>query len=624
MPEPNHNIEELLRSNPDPFKAIDTLNKQAWELRYTNVGQSMEYSRKALELAENEQYPNGLAYARLYLAIGHFLRSENKQALELLLQARKYFNTQQDEKGYPVTLTFLGNIYESFGDYETGLNYCQQALQAARDMEYQEGEGDVLSVIGLIYSRLNDYDNALRSYQDSLSIREKMGDLKAAASSYNRIARIYTLKKEYHKALKHYEESLRIRKETGQLTALPWTYLGMASAYEEMGDMKNALEYYGKNLETGCGDVDKRCRLQCLLGSGRILYNEGDIEEASRHLDESLKMSQDLNAKPLEYETHRAFAALYESTGELRKSLEHYMEFHRIREEVYSAETQNRMKEQQIAYAVEKSEKEKEIYHLRHVELKAAYDAITDSINYASRIQAAMLPSREFLDSYLPEHFILFLPRDVVSGDFYWATVLDYKIVFAAADCTGHGVPGAFMSMLGIAFLDEIVNKRGVISASNILFDLRKEVIKALKQTGKEQEQKDGMDIALCVYDMKKKKLDFAGAYNPLFLVRKGELIEYKADRIPISYMEDMEQPYTSNKVQVEEGDTIYIFSDGYPDQFGGTDGKKFKSKALKDLLLSIQNESLYIQKQLLEKHFSEWKGDLEQIDDVILIGVRF
>jgi len=210
MPETNHNIEELLNSITDPFKAIDTLNKQAWELRYTNVTESMEFSRKAMELAETEQYPNGLAYAQLYLAIGHFLRSENRQALELLLQARKYFNIQQDEKGYPVTMTFLGNIYESFGDYETGLNYCQEALRAARDIEYHEGEGDTLSVIGLIYSRLDDFDNALSAYQESLNIREKMGDLNAAASSYNRMARIYTLKREYHKALKHYEESMRI------------------------------------------------------------------------------------------------------------------------------------------------------------------------------------------------------------------------------------------------------------------------------------------------------------------------------------------------------------------------------------------------------------------------------
>jgi serine phosphatase RsbU (regulator of sigma subunit) len=370
--------------------------------------------------------------------------------------------------------------------------------------------------------------------------------------------------------------------------------------------------------------VDKRCRLQCLLGSGRVLFNEGNVGEATRHLDESLKMARELNARPLEYETHRAFAALYESTGELRKSLEHYMEFHRIREEVHSAEAQNRMKEQQIAFAVEKSEKEKEIYHLRHVELKAAYDEITDSINYASRIQGALLPSREFLEHYLPEHFIMFLPRDIVSGDFYWATVLDSKIVFAAADCTGHGVPGAFMSMLGIAFLDEIVNKRGVISANGILFDLRKEVIKALKQTGKEEEQKDGMDIALCVYDLKNKRLEYSGAYNPLYLVRKGELTEYKADRLPISFVEDMDQAYTSHAIDIMDGDTMYIFSDGYPDQFGGPDGKKFKYKPLKALLLSIQDESLYIQKQRLEKHFSEWKGDLAQIDDVLLIGVRF
>ncbi len=615
---------------PENNQHIDELNKKAWELRYTDLGESRKNSEQALNLAEKSNYTLGANYAKLNLAVNHFLKSENKEALELLTEVQKFFSNQEKEKGLPVALTFIGNIYESFGNYESGLDFCQKALRLTREQNYKEGEGDALSVIGLIYSRLADYDNALQAYQESLKIREELDDKAAVASSLNRIARIFALKKEYHRALEYYEESLIVRHQAKQFSALPWTYLGMASTYEEMGELENAQEYYQKNLGEGTGDIDKRCRLQCTLGLGRVLFRMGDMEEAHIRLTNSLKQAEELDAKPLQYETHSALANYYESIGDYEKSLNHYKKYHDLREEVYNAEAQNRLKNQQIAFAVEKSEKEKEIYQLRNVELKAAYDeiqlkniAITDSINYASRIQSALLPQQKTLQKALPQHFILFLPRDIVSGDFYWASEMDNKVILAAADCTGHGVPGAFMSMLGITFLDEIVNKRNVISANEILNDLREEVIKALKQTGKEEEQKDGMDIALCVYDRDTAQLEFSGAYNSLYLIRNNELEEYKADRMPISYYGDIYQSFNNQLIQIKPGDTIYIFSDGYADQFGGPKGKKFKYRALQELLLSIHTESMEQQKQILEQQFMDWKGEIEQIDDVIVIGLK-
>jgi serine phosphatase RsbU (regulator of sigma subunit) len=631
MPEPGQYIKDLLRTSPDLVTAIDMLNTQAWELRYTDVGASMDYSRKAMELAGKKKYPSGLAYARLYLAIGHFLRSENRQALELLLQVRKYFDAHQDEKGYPLTLTFTGNIYESFGDFETALILCQDALRKARESGYKEEEGEVQSVIGLIYSRLSDYNNALDAYHKSRDLRNELGDQKAVASSLNRIARIHTLMKHYDKALENYQKSLTLREQTGQLSALPWTYLGMASTFEEMGDHVHALAYYNKNLEDGCGDVDKRCRLQSVLGMGRVLSRMNKSDQAKQYLQDAIDMAEELDARPLQYEAHYALAQHFEATGMPAEALDHYKKYQKIREDVYNEESRNRMKNQQIAFAIEKSEKEKEIYHLRNVELKAAYDEIhqknqeiTDSINYASRIQAALLPRQEILRQALPEHFILFLPRDIVSGDFYWAAQADSKVVFCAADCTGHGVPGAFMSMLGITFLDEIVNYRNILKPDEILGQLRKEVIKALKQTGKEQEQKDGMDIALCVFDPADKRLEFAGAYNPLYLVRNGELEEYKADRMPISIYDIDWQPFHTQSMDIQKGDMIYIFSDGYADQFGGTEGKKYKYKTLKEFLLRIYKNSVDAQHDLLKENLISWKGNFNQIDDILLMGVRF
>jgi len=613
------------------MKKIDTLNKQAWEFRYADTDKSLIISQEALEQSSKAKYTKGTAYAKLNLGICQFLRSENQEALELLTGALKYFEKHEHEKGLSLALTFIGNIYEGFGDYETALRYCQTALKKAQEIEYKEGEGEAQSVIGLIYSRLADLDRALDAYTAGLVIRTEQEDHNAVASSLNRIARIYTLKKEFEKALEYYEKSMKLRMEAGQSVALSWTYLGLASTYEDMGDMKNAGEYYRRNLEKSNTGVDMRCRQQCLLGLGRVYHRLNQNKEALEYFTESLEAAKDLEAKPLLFASHLALADHYESMRNPEIALVHYREFQRIKEEVQSIEVRNRLKNQQIAFAVEKAEKEKEIFQLRNVELKAAYDEInqkneeiTASINYASRIQAALLPQKELMEKSLPDHFILFLPKDVVSGDFYWVTRIAERIIFTAADCTGHGVPGAMMSMLGISFLNEIINSNKVSEPGRVLDQLRMEVISALRQTGSEKEQKDGMDIALCAYDTESNVLEFAGANNPLYLVRNNSLEEIKADSMPVGYYEDIDEPFATRSINIKKGDMIYLFSDGFVDQFGGPDRKRFKQNRFKDLIMENHHNPVPDQMIALENSFNNWKGKHGQMDDVLVIGVRF
>ena len=248
---------------------------------------------------------------------------------------------------------------------------------------------------------------------------------------------------------------------------------------------------------------------------------------------------------------------------------------------------------------------------------------ITDSIEYASKIQNAVLPSEDITVDIMPDHFILFRPRDIVSGDFYWINQKDGMLYIIAADCTGHGVPGAFMSMLGVSLLNEIVNKHHVNQANEVLNALRDEVKRTLKQTGKEGEAKDGMDMALALVDMKNMKMQFAGAYNPLYLFRDGELHQYKADRMPIGIYIKEKDSFTNHEIDLKPGDTFYLFSDGYQDQFGGEDGSKFKTKRLKELLTSMQDKTMEEQRKILDTTLDEWRGNYEQLDDIILIGVR-
>lgn len=247
---------------------------------------------------------------------------------------------------------------------------------------------------------------------------------------------------------------------------------------------------------------------------------------------------------------------------------------------------------------------------------------IVDSINYALRLQRAIIPTAAKVKSELPDSFVYFKPKDIVSGDFYWMNVVEGKVLIAAVDCTGHGVPGAMVSVVGANGLNRCVKEFNLRQPAAIL-DKLTDLVKETFESG-EDKVKDGMDGALCSIDVKARKVEYAGAHNPLWIIRKGaeELEEIKADKQPIGDF-DFRKPFTNHELDLNEGDLIYFFSDGYVDQFGGPKGKKFKYKTLKNLLFNNRNESMENQMAILEKTFNEWKGDLEQLDDVCIIGVR-
>ena len=247
---------------------------------------------------------------------------------------------------------------------------------------------------------------------------------------------------------------------------------------------------------------------------------------------------------------------------------------------------------------------------------------IEDSIHYAQRIQAALLPSLELFSDEI-EHFVLYKPRDIVSGDFYWVSKIDHMQMVIAADCTGHGVPGAFMSMLGISMLNEIIINKRIIQPDQVLNHLRENIIHSLKQLAGGSDVKDGMDMSVCLLDFSNNKLHFAGANNPLWLISDGELNEIKGDKMPVAIHENM-NPFKINTLSLKKGDTFYIFSDGYADQFGGPNQKKLLSKNFKTILHEVQKLPMLEQGSKIDEFFESWRRDLEQIDDVCVIGIRY
>ena len=304
----------------------------------------------------------------------------------------------------------------------------------------------------------------------------------------------------------------------------------------------------------------------------------------------------------------------------------------RTRYRLTYSEIRNRMELERSKQLIE--QKHEEVV-LQKVEIQNQKDIleqknreITDSINYARSIQRASIPTEEKFNGHFSDSFVLFKPKDIVSGDFYWVHEKNDRLFYATADCTGHGVPGGFMTMLGLSFLDEIIAGQGISDPAEVLNLLREKIIHALNQSGNAGESKDGMDITICCIDQKTSQLTYASANNDLYLVRKDEngepiLKEYKANRQPCGYS-PLSTSFTSHVVPLHKGDCIYTFTDGYADQFGGPKGKKFRYRQLENLLLEHHQLSFSEQKQTLSGTIEQWKGNLEQVDDILVIGIRF
>jgi serine phosphatase RsbU (regulator of sigma subunit) len=251
---------------------------------------------------------------------------------------------------------------------------------------------------------------------------------------------------------------------------------------------------------------------------------------------------------------------------------------------------------------------------------------IVSSIHYAQRIQKALLASDQLLDKHLPEHFVLYKPKDIVSGDFYWGELVNSKFILCTGDCTGHGVPGAFMSLLGVSFLNEIVKEKKITRPDLVFNHLRDDIIKVLNPEGTHDEGKDGMDAVLCSFDFKNMVLELACANNPMWIIRQNQLLEFKPDKQPIGMYriaEEEGKPFTLQTIPLQKGDLVYTFTDGYADQFGGGKGKKFKYKQLQEILLKISGLPLKEQHAVLDQTIEDWKGALDQVDDILLIGIR-
>lgn len=562
---------------------IDTATQQAWQQRLSDLQAAYTTALSFLELCESKGYQKGIADC----------------------------------------CRTLGYCYWRFSDYSLSLSHSLRGLAIYQQLGDKQGEADILNNIGAVYMFQNDNEKRLEVNLLCKEIRRQIGDLEGVASSEGNIGETYLEMGDYENAYRCFKNVLKDSNASPQ---------GQAWAYHNSGRIKHlhnrydeAYSYYKQGLE-----LSESVSYNVLITDSLLIITELFMEQqiynkAIDYAERALNISRQIGAKEGEKKALYYLSKVYEELGEFETSLKYHKDYH--------------SKDLEIS-------RDTEIERLKTTQLKAAYDKIeeqknelVDSIRYAERIQNAVL-TRDQNQELLSKYFVLYQPKDIVSGDFYWYYEKNRYFYMCVADCTGHGVPGALLTMLGTTFLNEIVALNEDASPSFILERLRYRLIRALAKGSYNEAVKDGMDISLIRFDVITKAAEWAGAYNPLWIVRKdgtpldttgdpvstelngATLYELKGDRFPVGNAEEL-KPFTDHKVQLHFGDIIYLLSDGFADQFGGDHGKKYRSTQLKETLLKIRNVDIEQQGEVLLQEFQAWKGKIEQVDDLCVLGIE-
>jgi len=567
-----------------------------------------------------------------YSNIGIIHREQNNYDKAIEYYYKSLDIAEKIKNSYRISACYnnLGLAYYYKKDYKKALNYITKSL------EYNEKEGDsyrkasCYNNLGNIYLELSNYDKSLYYYKQSLTLREKMGDKEGIASVYGNIASLEQRLNKIDESIINAHKSLLISKEIGSLPLQLTAYGILSEQYAAKKDFKNA--YLNHKLYKQINDS-----IYSIEGSRQIKGLEARYQNEKKQKEiELLNKDKLLKESELRSQKNQKIASFIGFTLMLLLFIIIYKNYHDKKKAnalLYKQNIEIKAQKEEIQTQRDEIKSQRDSVTKQKEVLEEMHKKITDSINYAKRIQDAVLPISEAARSIMDEHFILFKPKDIVSGDFYWATQIDNWLIVAVADCTGHGVPGAFMSMLGISFLNEIVRKKEITKTNEVLNELKKEIVNALQQKGVSGEQKDGMDIAIIAINKNTGQCQFSGANNPLYYVKKiqtnaennepsFELIEYKGDKMPVAIYERMND-FTNHEIKLEQGDMLYLFSDGYADQFGGENGKKFMYKRFKELILTNAHKTMEKQKEILENTIEKWIGNGEQTDDITVVGIK-
>lgn len=591
----------------------------AWKLRYSNTEKAIKIASAIIESEENKKI---ILFAKLTLAYCNYINNKNDDILKEAYKIYEAFKNYKSEIGYVASQYFLARVYNKYNDFINAKQYAQSALDSALILNNNNEISNAYTSLGIIEKSLKNYSSALEYFNKAYKLRKDLNYKNAQSSVLNLIGRTYVHLKDYNNALKFYNKNLNLLIEINNSDDIKYQYIEIAKTYRIIENYDNAIENYNNSILSN-KNYDSKIEIIAYHDLGKIYLKSNKLDEAEKYLFISKNIAQKQNNIKHLALINKTISAYYKELNDNQKSLEYFEEYHNL--SLINNEKKSKL---QAKYLTEDFTLKQEI---KNIELKKAYEHIEEknndilaSIKYAYRIQNAILPPDYLVKRLLPNSFILYKPKDVVSGDFYFVSEFHDKIVFSAVDCTGHGVPGALVSVIGYNWLVQGVREDKINTPGELLSFLDEGVNDTLRQTADESGVKDSMDLAVCTIDFKTNTLIYAGAYNPCYIVQNNELIEIKADKLPIGVNTDgVVDIYTDHTVKLKKGDTVYIFSDGYADQFGGPKNKKFKYRQLKEKILEMQNLPMPEQKIFLDKTLIEWQGNEEQIDDILVIGLK-
>ena len=551
------------------------------------------------------------------------------------------------------------------GYYKHAISYLFKIKETCERINYHRGVSGAINEIGIIYWRQGDAKQALYFYTENINYINKHEVNANLAAAYNNVGLALRQLNNYDMAVEYYTKSLQMCLASNDLECQANAYNNIGTIYQFEKEYEKSLEYHNKALDIRLQIADSIGISMSLGNIGWILLDQKKYVDAEVYFHQSLGISRRANDPEGVQEICEGLSKLYESTDQPVKALNYYKEFIATRDTLVNEEIKKELlvKEMQFRYEQEEEKREMEVkseklrqqlYTLMALIILLVVSVfsfllfkrfkltqkqknvienqkklveekqteITDSIQYAKRIQTTLLAHKEFLSKHLPEYFIFYRPKDIVSGDFYWATQVnnqhENKFYLAVCDSTGHGVPGAFMSLLNITFLNEAINEKGIYQPNEVFNHVRKRLIESISQDGGQE----GMDAILIQFNQETLNINYAAANNPPIVIRNNEVMELHYDKLPVGQSESDKQ-FRNFSFQLQKDDMLYLFTDGYADQFGGPKAKKFMYHRFNELLVSISQLPMSKQQAELADAFEKWKGSLDQIDDVCVIGIR-
>ena len=630
-----------------------------------------KYGNQGLELAQKINYTKGEAVGLNNIGNVYDQQGKYNKALESHFASLQISKDLGNKSRVAASYSNIGGVYLKKGDIDKALENAFASLKIRKEIGDKNGIAISYNHIGSIYLDKGNYEKALENYYASLKIKIETGDKKDIAISYNNIGNTYEDKGNYEKALENHFAALKIFKELDYKRGLAASYLNIGSIYSIKHNYKKSLDYSLEALKISqeIGDKDAVARCYINIGSTYLMLNK--IKEAEQVFLLALRIAKEIGSKDNARLSFENLSKCDSALGKWKGAYEYHKLFKESNDSIFNAASDNKIAEMAAKYESDSKEaiakiiqdkkdaiaieelnfqnfqrnafvggfvlmsilagvsynnfrrkkKDNKIITTQKELVEQKQKEILDSIEYALRIQTAILPTQKIVKQYLENSFILYKPKDIVAGDFYWVETVNDLVLFAACDCTGHGVPGAMVSVVCHNALSRAVREFGLTQPAAILDKTTAIVIESFSKS--EEDIKDGMDISLCAYNPKTNTIEWAGANNPLWLLQNGELIETKADKQPIGRNENS-KPFTNHTFKLNNGDTIYLFTDGFADQFGGVTGqKKLTKKRFKEFLLSIQSQTMQEQEIELDRFITEYRKEIEQIDDILVMGVK-